>query len=390
MAMKSRATLTQRGVEALKVDREAVVWDRRLAGFGVRVYPSGTKVYVAQARGPNGSRRVSVGRHGLLRTVEARKAAARAIAGIVEGEQPRGGGRGGPTVAQAAQRYLSEYAVPRCKPRTVQMRDSVIRLHILPALGRMRLTAVRPEHALALHHGLSSTPTQANIVAITLSQIFRQAQLWGLLPPGTDPCAQVKLYRQRRRERFLTGVEVERLGRVLKEEQAHGRTWPSAIEAIRLLMLTGCRKNEILSLRCTDVDLNGRELRLRDSKTGPRVVPLSPAAVSLLERVIQSAEGEWVMPGRKPGTHLKRLGNAWRRLRVRADLQDVRLHDLRHSFASTALAVGESLPTIAKLLGHRRIQSTARYAHLQRSAVREAAERVAISLAKDVLPHVGE
>lgn len=393
MAMKRRATLNQRNVEALKVDREIVVWDRRLTGFGVRVYPSGTKIYVAQARGPHGSRRVSLGRHGWLRAVDARKAAARAIAGIIEGEElpaRRRGKRGGPTVAQAAEKYLSEYVAVRCKPRTVEIRESVIRLHILPALGRMPLTAVRLADALALHHRLASTPTQANIVAITLSQIFRKAQLWGLVPPGTDPCAQVKLYRQRGRERFLTAVEVERLGRVLNEAQAHGRTSSSAIETIRLLMLTGCRKNEILTLRWTDVDLKARELRLRDAKTGPRVVPLSPAAVSLLERLIQSREGDWVNPGKKPGTHYKKLGGAWRRLRVRADLPDVRLHDLRHSFASTALALGENLPTIAKLLGHRRIESTERYAHLERSAVREAAERVAISLARDILPDVGE
>ena len=393
MATTQRATLNQRNVEALRAAKDTVVWDRRLAGFGVRVYPSGTKVYVAQARGPHGSRRVSLGHHGWLRAAEARKAATRAIAKIVEGEQLRtyrAGARRGPTVAQAAERYLTEYAAVRCKPRTVEMRESVIRLHILPALGRMPLTAVRLADALALHHRLARTPTQANIVAITLSQIFKKAQLWDLVPPGTDPCAQLKLYRLRGRERFLTGVEFERLGRVLDEEQAHGRMSTSAIEAIRLLMLTGCRKNEILTLRWTDVDLRARELRLRDSKTGPRVVPLSPAAVSLLEGLLQSIEGEWVIPGNKPGTRLKKIGNAWRRLRARADLQDVRLHDLRHSFASTALALGENLPTIAKLLGHRRIESTARYAHLERRAVRQAAERVAISLAKDVLPDVGE
>jgi len=246
----------------------------------------------------------------------------------------------------------------------------------------MRLAAVRPADALALHHGLASTPTQANITAITLSQIFRKAQLWGLVPQGTDPCAQIKLYRLRGRERFLTAVEVARLGRVLEEEQANGRTPTSAIEAIRLLMLTGCRTNEILGLRWTDVDLNARELRLRDSKTGPRVVPLSPAAVSVLEGLRQSAEGEWVLPGKIQGTHLNKLGNAWRRLRVRADLQDVRLHDLRHSFASTALALGESLPTIAKLLVHRRIESTARYAHLADDPLRRASDSVAASLKK--------
>ena len=296
-----------------------------------------------------------------------------------------GAGSAGPTVAEAAQRYIREYLVVRCKPGTVQLRESVIRNHILPALGPRPLAAVGPRDALDLHHGLAATPTQANTVVVTLSQIFRKAQLWGLVPPGPDPCAHVRLYRQRRRERFLTAPEIGRLGRVLEEELENGRTLPSAIAAIRLLMLTGCRKNEILTLRWSDVDLDARELRLRDSKTGPRSVPLSPAAVRLLRGQPRSPDGVWVIPGRKPGAHLKKLGHAWRRLRARAELDDVRLHDLRHSFASSALALGESLPMIARLLGHRRIESTARYAHLARGAVREAAERVAESLAEDVL-----
>ena len=133
------------------------------------------------------------------------------------------------------------------------------------------------------------------------------------------------------------------------------------------------------------MDLEALELRLPDTKTGPRVVPLSPAAVQLLAGLPRDAGSRWVIPGRKPGTHMVRLGNAWRLLRRRAGLHDVRLHDLRHSFASSALALGESLPMIARLLGHRQIASTARYAHLARASVHEAADRVAQSLAEDVL-----
>ncbi len=389
MIKHRRRNINNRTVEALSVEKDTVFWDRRLAGFGVRVYPSGAKVYIAQARGPTGSKRFTLGRHGLLRPDEARRLAAGAIGRIVAGQNPvpqrLGTRHSGPTVAEAAEKYLTEYAAVHCKPRTVQLRESVIRIHILPAFGRRSLTSVSREDALNLHHRLASTATQANIVLITLSQIFVKSQLWGLVPPGMNPCAQVQLYRQRKRARFLTEAEISRLGRVLEEELERGRTLPSAIAAIRLLLLTGCRKNEILTLRWKAVDFKARELRLRDAKTGPRAVPLSGAAVRLLEGLRRSAASEWVIEGGKPGTHLKKLGNAWRRLRIRADLQDVRLHDLRHSFASSALALGESLPMIGKLLGHRRIESTARYAHLARGAVREAAERVAGSLAEDVL-----
>ena len=150
-------------------------------------------------------------------------------------------------------------------------------------------------------------------------------------------------------------------------------------------MLTGCRKREILTLRWADVDVKSRELRLRDSKVGPRVVPLSPSAIELLAGLPRLPGNEWVFPGQKSGTHLCSIDLAWRRLRARADLPDVRLHDLRHSFASSALAIGESLPTIQKLLGHKRISSTVRYAHLARATVHEAANRIADSLARDIL-----
>ena len=216
----------------------------------------------------------------------------------------------------------------QCKPRTLQIRRTVIANHIVPAMGKVPLAAVRPEHAIELHQRMAGIPAQANVAIATLSHIFRKAQVWGLVEDGENPCLSVTRYRSRKRERFLTEAEFARLGRVLEE---------------------------------------------------------APAAVKVLAGLPWSGHGEWVIPGRKPGTHLRKLGNTWRLLRARADLPDVRLHDLRHSVASRALALGEELPMIGKLLGHRRIESTVRYAHLARSAVREAAERVANSLAEDIL-----
>ena len=172
--------------------------------------------------------------------------------------------------------------------------------------------------------------------------------MWGLVEDGENPCLSVTRYRSRKRERFLTEAEFARLGRVLEEAPAIGGASAAALAAIRLLTLT-------------------------------------PAAVKVLAGLPWSGHGEWVIPGRKPGTHLRKLGNTWRLLRARAGLPDVRLHDLRHSVASRALALGEELPMIGKLLGHRRIESTVRYAHLARSAVHQAAERVANGIAADIL-----
>ena len=153
-------------------------------------------------------------------------------------------------------------------------------------------------------------------------------------------------------------------------------------------MLTGCRRNEILTLRWEDVRLEAQELRLRDSKTGPRTVSLSPEATAVLAALPRLPDNPWAIPGTKPGARLSSIFEPWRRVRARAGLDDVRIHDLRHSYASRALALGESLPVIAKLLGHAQIQTTARYTHLTRDAVKDAATRVADGIAEDILPAV--
>ena len=178
-----------------------------------------------------------------------------------------------------------------------------------------------------------------------------------------------------------------RLGQVLDEAVAGGRGSPTAVGAIRLLMLTGCRRSEVLALRWTDVDLEAGELRLADAKTGPRAVQLSPTAVRLLETVSRQKDSPWVFPGKdRDGRYSgDGLNHVWRTVRSRAGLDDVRLHDLRHSFASRALALGETLPVIGKLLGHSDIETTARYAHLARDSVHEAAERIANSIATEIL-----
>ena len=182
--------------------------------------------------------------------------------------------------------------------------------------------------------------------------MFEAAGDWGLVAEGTNPCRGVTQYHRRRRERFLTEAEFERLGCALDALEAEGGASACAAAAVKLLMLTGCRKSEVLSLRWEDVALEEAELRLADSKTGAR---------------------------------LSGLDHAWRKVRKRAGLEDVWVHDLRHSYASRALALGENLTMIGKLLGHFHIQTTARYAHLARDTVREAAERIARSIAEDLL-----
>ena len=378
-------------VDALSVARDTVFWDRELSGFGVRAYPSGSRVYVVQARGPEGSRRMTIGRHGVIGAGEARRRAALVLARVKAGEAPapeRGaaGPANGPTVAAFAARYLEEHVALRCKPGTAKTVRSLVRRHIVPALGNVAMAAIGPARVAEFHGHLHRTPSTANAAVKTLSHMYALAEAWGAVPEGTNPCRSAVMYPARRRERFLTDSEFERLGRALDEAGVRGGASPAAVAAIRLLMLTGCRKNEVLTLRWEDVDLRAAALRLADAKTGPRAVSLSPSAARLLAGLPRAAGNPWVFPGRRRGRHLRSIDDAWKIVRARAALDDVRLHDLRHSYASRALALGETLPMIGKLLGHSQMETTARYAHLARDSIRDSAARIADSIADDIFP----
>ena len=370
------------------MEKDSVYWDSEIAGFGVRVYPSGSKVYVAQSRGPKGLKRVTVGRHGVISADVARRRAAMILNRIKAGEEPvpKPMVEAGPTVAEVAERYLREHVEVRCKPGTARLRRRVVERHILPGLGNLSVAGIRREDVVDLHYRLRKTPTAANGAVAALSQMLNRAEAWGMAPAGSNPCRFVAKYRRRKLERFLTQQEFRRLGKAVAEMEAEGRLPAPAAAALRLLMLTGCRINEILTLRWEDVRLEASEVRLRDSKTGPRVVSLSPAASRVLAGLPRAEDNPWVIAGRRPGTRIPHLTYYWRRVRERAGLEDVRIHDLRHSFASRALALGESLPMIGKLLGHTQIQTTARYAHLARDSIRVSAARVAASIGEDILP----
>ena len=391
MAVQQK-TLSNRTVAALKVARDTVFWDRDLTGFGVRVYPTGGKVYIAQARGPDGPKRMTVGRHDVLHADQARQRAALIIARIKAGEEPlplplAARINGGPTVADLAARYLEEHVEVKLKPNTQRQARGVLHRHILPALGKMPLVAVERAQVVDLQQKLCDRPVTANRAVKVLSHMYRLGEGWGMVPEGCDPCRSIEKYPERRRERFLTDAEFVRLGRVLDEAVDSASASPIAVAAIRLLMLTGCRKNEILTLRWTDVDLEAGELHLADAKAGPRTVQLPPTAVRLFETLPRREGCPWVFPGEDREGRFSGggLDHAWQTVRTHAELEDVRLHDLRHSFASRALALGETLPVIGKLLGHSNIETTARYAHLAHDSIHEAAERIAGSVAADIL-----
>ena len=390
MPRRSTLTLTGRAVDSLSVDeKDAIFWDRELAGFGVRVYPSGRKVYVVQSRAGGAPRRITLGTHGELTATQARLRAAQVIDRIKRGEEPLPPPAGA-TVADLAERYLSAHVAQNCNAHTAGIYRGSLENHILPALGMMPLAMVETAHVAALHYRLRETPRAANRALSVLSKMFSLACAWGQVPDGTNPCRGVRKYKEKKRERFLSREEYRRLGQALAEAEmeaeagVEGAVSPYAIAALRLLMLTGCRLNEILTLRWDDIDRTAGEFRLRDGKTGARMVPLTPTAETVLAGIARAPANPWVIVGKQPGTHLSTITADWYRLRAHAGLDDVRIHDLRHSYASRALAAGESLSMIGKLLGHADIQSTARYAHLARETERLSAARVGGSIGADI------
>ena len=250
MPRRSELRITKRTVDALTVETEdAVFWDRDLAGFGVRVHATGRKVYVVQSRGPTGPKRVTLGRHGDMSTDEARKRAAVVIDRIKQGEDPVPAPPAPElTVAELSEHFMRVHVKVHCKPITAAKYRLVLDKHILPVLGGMSISEVGRGEIAALHHRLHDTPAMANRTVKVLSRMFSLAEAWERLPPGRNPCRSVRRYKERSCERFLTPEEFRRLGRVLRDAETDGSVWPPVIAALRLLLLTGCRKSEILTL----------------------------------------------------------------------------------------------------------------------------------------------
>ncbi len=376
--------ITKRSVDAIKVGgTDTVYWDGELTGFGLRVRRSGRKSYVVQTRIARKLCWFTIGPHGPLNPDQARARALEILACAKKGIDPRDANarrEAEPSMADLGRRFLEEYVPVHCKPSTREEYRRSVRLFVDPVIGELRVPEVQRKNIAALHHGLRDKPYQANRTLGVLSKMFSLAEVWGWRPDGSNPCRHVKRYKEHKRERFLSPEETERLGQILREAEEE---MPSAVAAFRLLLLTGCRMSEIRDLRWDYVKDDCIELP--DAKTGGRVVPLGPEARTVLSAISRDEDNPWVIAGRLPGSHLTDLQRPWRRIRKQAGLEDVRIHDLRHSFASRALALGESLTMIGKLLGHTQVQTTARYAHLARDSIQTAAARITESIGGNLL-----
>lgn len=230
------------------------------------------------------------------------------------------------------------------------------------------------------HHDHRQTPYLANRALAVLSKMLNLAEAWGLRDDNTNPCRHVGKYHETKRERYLTNAELKRLGEALTEAETTKTENPYLIAAIRLLILTGARLSEITTLKWEFVDLEHRVLRLPTSKTGKKEIVLNDAAVDVVRGIPRLMGNPYVIVGGRDSHHLVNVKGPWERIRKKVGLDDLRIHDLRHSFASVAVGMGESLPVIGKLLGHTQAQTTARYAHLQLDPLRRATNAVGAAI----------
>jgi len=382
-----RGKVTKRSVDALRPDgRTAFLWDRELPGFGIKLTAGGRKVYVFKYSIRGGSRRITIGRHGAAWTPAiAREEALRLCAEVAAGGDPataRKEARSAPTVAEFAERFTAEHVRPKLRPSSARSYEDILKRSIVPTLGRNKLADVTRADVTRLHLALAATPFRANRTIATLSKMFTLAERWGLRPDNSNPCRHVERFREPRRERYLSEAELARLGKALASAEQKKTAPISAVAAIRFLLLTGRRLGEALALQWRDVDLERGAVRLRDSKTGQKAFPLAPAALQVLASQARVEGNPHVFPGKLAGRPLGDLQHNWYRIRKAANLEDVRVHDLRHAYASSAACSGEALTIIGALLGHTTPGMTARYAHLSDDARRAAANRIGANLAR--------
>ena len=373
----AKTTLTEARVKALK-PRKSVreVRDGKLRGFGVRVSPSGLKQFFIQCQHRGERIWKIVGEAGSMSVGEARSAAGDMLAAVRRGEEaPHAPGEAlFEAVAEAAFRRHERL----WKPGTLCVNRSYLRCQILPHFAGRPIAGIDRQEVRHWFARLRATPVAADRSMPILSVIMKEAEAMGLRPEGSNPCRGIRRYRRKGRERFLSDEEIRRLSARLS---AHAKACPLQVAIIRLLLLTGCRKGEILTLQWPDY--REGHLFLPDSKVGPRTVWLSEPARAVLDGLERKGRCVFPAPDSDRPCSNTWLDNFWFRVRAEVNLEDVHLHDLRHTVASLALRQGETVLAIGRLLGHRNSETTLKYIHLADAMMQDAAETVGAALGKD-------
>jgi len=420
----NKERLTKTAVDRLKpAEAEYVIWCGKLSGFGCRVWPTGKKVFIIQFRVAGRLTKKTLGTFGTITVEQARKEAERYLAAAQLGHDLVAAERKmktGLTVSQLCDEYI-KLGMGQKKPSTIATDLGRIDAHIRPLLGKKRISSVtrsdierflndvaigrtardiRTKKGRSIVRGGKGTATRT---VRLLGGIFTYAVERGYIEK--NPKSGVKLFKDNSGEKYLSDDEMQRLGKALNEAETVGLPWdtksesntkhrpkdeaamyevmsPHVTGAIRLLLLTGCRLREVLHLRWSEVDFEHGILNLPDSKTGQKKVYLSEGAIDVLQSLPRI--GTFVIYGTRPDKPRADLKRPWKRVCDRAGLNGVRLHDLRHTFASNAVSNGMSLPMIGALLGHRSTSTTARYAHIAESPLKRALDEMSQPMTKAI------
>lgn len=403
--------ITKSVVDFLKPGPERfTVWDAELRGFGVRVSPAGRKTYVVQFRiggRAASAQKLTLGVHGVITPDQARNLARKALGQIADGVDPAAEKRKAkrelatlPTLSELSDDFLELHVRPKLKSRTADEYERMIARYLKPALGKLLVRDLAFADVERFHHTMRATPGQANRMVAVLSKMMTFAIRGGRRPDRQNPCKGIERYKERKKQRFLSEAELARLGVAVREAEVVGVAWTidtdsptakhlpkdagarrttidcHAAAAIRLLVFTGARLNEILTLRWDQVDFDADLLRLPDSKTGQKDIILNAPAKAILAGLPRIHGNPFVIFGAKEGAHRVDLNKPWRIVRKLAGIEGVRIHDLRHTLASHGRAAGVSLSIVGGLLGHKNTATTAGYAHLWDDPMREAASKI--------------
>lgn len=386
--------ITKRNVDALKPSqgltasgskKDTYLWDSgegSIAGFGCKCTPAGRRVFLFQYRNDKGvTKRVTIGAYSEALTPDQARGLARSIAGQVQqGNDPASDKRKKVerlTLGEVRDRFVSEHVEAKLKGRSQVEYKRALRTRIDAKLCKRPIEEIRRADISKLHHDMREKPIAANRTVAVLSKMFSWAEEQELRPEGSNPCRHVERFAEKPRERYLTDAELRELGKALKITNAN----PLAVAAVRLLLFTGARLNEILSLRWSTIDIERGTARLADSKTGAKTLHLSPPALEVLSGLKRVDGNPYVLPATRGQGHYIGIQKPWRAIRKTAGIDDVRIHDLRHSFASVGAIGGTSIPILGALLGHTHSSTTDRYSHLSQTPLSAASAAIGYRIA---------
>lgn len=396
--MKKKLTQTFVKNTKPKTERYAV-WDTEISGFGLRVSPTGAKSFVLKYTNLQQDQKFyTIGKFGNLTVDKARKEAQKQRGLIASGKDPQTlklETREAITIKELCEEYIKN-GCDNKKPSTISTDLGRIKRHIIPLLGSKPIKDLRQIHITKFYNDVSTGKTACDIKTIKRGRAIvtggvgtanRTLGLFGAIVKYAvtngyivhNPYIGIKRKADNRSERFLDNQELKRLSNALENA---GDLNVYAIQAIKLLMLTGCRRGEILNLKWSEIDFENSLLKLEDTKTGASNRSISDEALSILAKIARIQDSAYVFPGTNPNKPYAGIQNVWNKIRSIANLEDVRLHDLRHTFASISVNSGESLAIISKMLGHKDLKTTQRYAHVDHEQAKKAADTVSTKITK--------